>query len=50
MSLGNIGKDSYNLLGLLAFFEPDAIYEEILLEGSKEVDTDGFEFLGDQME
>lgn len=50
MSLGNISKDSYNLLGLLAFFEPDAIHEEILLEGSKEVDTDGFEFLEDQME
>lgn len=50
MSLSNIGGESYNLLGLLAFFEPDGIHEQVLLEGSKQVDDVDFEFLRDEME
>lgn len=50
LALSNIGGDSYNLLGLLAFFEPDAIHEKVLLEGSRQVDQADFEFLQDEME
>lgn len=50
MSLSNLGGDSCNLLSLLAFLEPDAIHEEILLEGSKEVYNTQFDFLKNEME
>ena len=50
MSLSNIGGDSYNLLGLLAFFEPDGIHEQVLQEGVRQVDHADFEFLRDEME
>lgn len=50
ISLSKIGGDSYSLLGLLAFFEPDATHEQVLLEGAKEVDHAEFEFLRNEME
>ena len=50
MSLDKIGADSFNLLGLLSFFEPDAIHEQVLLEGPKQVDSASFGFLRDEME
>lgn len=50
LSLNNIGGDSYNLLALLAFFEPDSIHEQVLLEGSRQIDHADFKFLQDKME
>jgi hypothetical protein len=50
MSLANLTGDSYILQNLLAFFEPDAIHELILLEGSKQVAETEFDFLKDEME
>lgn len=50
MSLSNLGGDSFTLLGLLAFLEPDRIHEQVLLEGSRQVDHADFEFLRDEME
>lgn len=50
ISLNNISSDSYNLLGLLAFLDPDAIHEDIFLEGSKEISSNEFTFLRDEME
>lgn len=50
MSLANLTGDSYKLQNLLAFFEPDAIHELILLEGSKQVAETEFDFLKDEME
>jgi hypothetical protein len=48
MSLSKLSGDSGNLLNLLIFFEPDAIHELVLIEGSKLLDNE-FEFLQDDM-
>lgn len=50
ISLSNIGGDSFNLLSLLAFFEPDGIHEQVLLEGSRQIDHADFDFLQNEME
>lgn len=49
MSLSKLPKDSGKLLNLLAFFEPDAIHELVLTEGSKLLEDEEFEFLHDEM-
>lgn len=50
MSIGDVAGNSHHLLNLLAFFDPDAIHELILLEGSKQIAQAEFEFLKDEME
>lgn len=50
MSLNKLPKDPGKLLNLLAFFEPDAIHELVLIEGSKLLEDEEFEFLQDEME
>jgi hypothetical protein len=49
MTLANLTGPEFHLQTLLAFFEPDAVHESILVEGSKLVDADDFEFLSDEM-
>ena len=50
MSLGKLPKDPSKLLNLLAFFEPNAIHEMVLMQGSKLLENEEFEFLQDEME
>lgn len=51
MSFSKLSGDSCTLLNLLAFLEPDAIDEAILVEGSKLPNWGKeFEFLSDEME
>lgn len=51
MSFNKLSGDSCTLLNLLAFLEPDAIDEAILVEGSKLPNwSEEFDFLSDEME
>ncbi|KAJ9669237.1 hypothetical protein H2201_000589 [Coniosporium apollinis] len=50
MSFSKISGNSRKLLDLLVFFEPDAISELVLTEGSKLVHDEGFNFLQDDMD
>jgi hypothetical protein len=50
ISLSKLTGDPCTLLNLLVFFEPDAIHEVVLTEGSKSLDDNEFEFLHDEME
>lgn len=50
IALANLTGREFHLQTLLAFFEPDAVHESILVEGSKLVDDADFEFLSDEME
>lgn len=49
MSLSKLPINSGKLLNLLAFFEPDAIHELVLTEGSKLLEDEEFKFLQDEM-
>lgn len=49
VSFDKLSETSARLLKLLAFFDPDSISEDILLQGSQDID-DGFSFLSDEME
>lgn len=50
MSLGKLSGDAVTLLNLLAFFDPDAVHETILLEGSQSIEKESYQFLNDEME
>ena len=50
MSISKLSGDSYMLLNLLPFFQPDAIDELVLIEGSKLLEDTEFGFLKDEME
>lgn len=50
MSISKLSGDPCILLNLLSFFQPDAISETVLMEGSRLVDDVKFSFLQDQME
>jgi hypothetical protein len=49
VSLKKLTENSTRLLNLLSFFDPDGISEDILLQGSQDID-DEFSFLSDEME
>lgn len=49
MSLSKVTGESRELLSVLAYFQPDAISEEILSEGSSHVDQEKFGFFEDEM-
>ncbi|KAI6784643.1 uncharacterized protein J7T54_006689 [Emericellopsis cladophorae] len=49
LALAQLTGVSIHLLNLLAFFEPDGISEDILLQGSKDIDGE-FSFLSDEMD
>jgi NB-ARC domain len=49
-SFEKLSFESDKLLRLLSFFNPDAIHEQILIEGSKAVTAANFLFLQDEME
>ena len=50
LALGQLSGPSRTLQILLAFLDPDRVYESVLREGSEQVDDEDFEFLGDEME
>jgi hypothetical protein len=50
MSIAKLSGDPCTVLSLLPFFQPDAISETVLIEGSKLVDDANFLFLQDEME
>ena len=50
MSLSKLSGNSLTLLNLLTFFMPDAIPEPVLVESSKLLEDEEFEFLRDEME
>ena len=50
MSLARLSGPASHLQMLLAFFEPDAIHQVILLEGSALLDDEELNFLEDEME
>lgn len=50
MTLANLTDSEFHLQALVAFSEPDAVHESILVEGSKLVDNTELEFLSDEME
>jgi hypothetical protein len=50
MTLANLTGSEFHLQTLLSFFEPDAVHEIILVEGSKLADDADFEFLNDEIE
>ncbi|KAI9708927.1 MAG: hypothetical protein M1820_003621 [Bogoriella megaspora] len=50
VSFAKLPLDSTKLLHLLAFFNPDAIHEQILLNGSQEGLNDEFAFLQDEID
>lgn len=50
MSMTKLSRDSQALLGLLPYFQPDAIDEMIFLQGVTLVDDPEFQFLQDEME
>lgn len=49
VSSERLTQDSTHLLYLLSFFHPDGVFEDILLQGSKDMDEE-FVFLSDEME
>lgn len=49
VSFERLTENSTRLLNLLSFFDPDGISEDILLQGSQNID-DEFSFLSDEME
>lgn len=49
MSFSKLSEDPRELLNLLVFFQPDAIHELVLSEGSRVLDNKKFEFLHDEM-
>ena len=49
VSFDKLTEISTRLLSLLSFFDPDSISEDILLQGSQNVD-DEFSFLSDELE
>jgi NB-ARC domain len=50
MSLSKLSGSASRLLNLLIFFEPDAIHELVLIEGSKLLGNKELEFLQDEIE
>ncbi|KAF3933382.1 hypothetical protein ABW19_dt0205873 [Dactylella cylindrospora] len=50
LSLDQLSGEAATLQNLLAFLDPDKIYESVLLEGGKEITDDDFAFLEDEME
>ena len=50
MSIRKLSGDPCTILNLLAFFQPDAISETVLVEGSRLVDDAGLHFIQDEME
>jgi hypothetical protein len=50
MSLSRLSGPASHLQKLLAFFEPDAIHEVVILKGSSLLDDQELKFLGDEME
>jgi hypothetical protein len=50
MSLENLSGDALHLQNLLAFLEPDRVYESIFEDGAGLVDDPDFSFLADEME
>ena len=51
VSFSKLPGSSIELLNLLAFFNPDGVHEQILIEGSRDGDIkERFPFLGDEME
>jgi NB-ARC domain len=49
VSFDRLAENSTRLLNLLSFFDPDSISEDVLLQGSEDID-DEFSFLSDEME
>jgi hypothetical protein len=49
VSFKKLTEMSARLLNLLSFFDPDGISEDILLQGSQNID-DEYSFLSDEME
>ena len=50
ISLEKLTSASTHLLGLLSFFDPDEVSEDILLHGSKGLDDEKYMFLFDEFE
>lgn len=50
MSLSKLADQPRKLLNLLVFFEPDAIRETVIVEGSKLLEDEAFGFVQDEFE
>ncbi|KAH8813358.1 hypothetical protein F5884DRAFT_879629 [Xylogone sp. PMI_703] len=50
MSIGKLSGDSLKLINLLALLEPDSLHESVLVEGSKLLIDEDFQFLNDEMD
>ncbi|RFU25604.1 hypothetical protein B7463_g10737, partial [Scytalidium lignicola] len=50
MSIGKLSGDSLKLINLLALLEPDSLHESVLVEGSKLLSDEDFQFLNDEMD